>query len=76
MSRSEEVEQLDALIRILVKRRHELHHSQETINYEVGVADRLLSKWEIGMKHPSLRSLMRWAEALDMTLDITVKEKK
>ena len=72
---SDEAELLDQLVKVLVERRHELNHSQEAINFEVGVADRLLPKWEVGMKRPSLRSLIRWCNALDMKIVIIGKEK-
>ena len=70
---SDEAELLEQLVKVLVERRRELKHSQEAINFEVGVADRLLPKWEVGMKRPSLRSLMRWCDVLDMQITIIKK---
>lgn len=51
---------------ILIRRKQGL--TQDEINHRLGVADRLVSKWECGVRTPSSFSLYCWADALDSRL--------
>jgi transcriptional regulator with XRE-family HTH domain len=53
------------IIKPMVERRHDLKLTQEDVNFKIGVADRLVSKWECGTRTPTLFNLVCWAEALD-----------
>ena len=44
---------LKDVVKQLVKRRKELGITQEELNYKLGVADRLVSKWESGTRTPT-----------------------
>ncbi|MEE9361977.1 MAG: hypothetical protein V3U92_05205 [Cellulophaga sp.] len=48
----------------MVKRRIELGITQEDVNYALNVADRLVSKWECGIRTPASFSLYCWADVL------------
>lgn len=56
---------LKEIIRPMVDRRHDLRLTQEDVNFKIGVADRLVSKWECGTRTPNLFNLVCWAEALN-----------
>ncbi|MEQ8524715.1 helix-turn-helix transcriptional regulator [Gracilimonas sp.] len=49
----------------LIKLRHRKGMTQEELNHRIGVADRLVSKWECGMRTPTSFNLYCWADALD-----------
>ncbi len=55
---------LKDLVHSLVKRRHYLGMTQDVLNYDIGVAERLVSKWECGTKSPTAFNLYCWADAL------------
>ena len=48
----------------LVKRRKELGVTQEKVNFDLGVADYLVAKWENGLKSPTSFHLYCWADSL------------
>ncbi len=58
----------------LVERRHELELTQEELNSRLGIADRLLSKWECGMRSPTSFNLYCWSYALGMRLTIAAND--
>ena len=60
----------DELILQLVARRKELGWTQEMVNDDLGVADRLVSKWECGMKYPNFRHILMWTDILNCRLVI------
>ncbi|MEC7754023.1 helix-turn-helix transcriptional regulator [uncultured Roseivirga sp.] len=49
----------------LVQRRRDLKMTQEELNYKLGVADRLVSKWECGDRTPTAFHLYCWSDALN-----------
>lgn len=55
---------LHDIVKAMVKRRIELGMTQEDVNYALNVADRLVSKWECGIRTPASFSLYCWADAL------------
>ena len=48
----------------LILLRKERGLSQNDLNTEIGVADRLVSKWECGERRPRFQNLLTWAAAL------------
>ena len=52
----------------LVTKRKRLEYTQEELNARLGVADRLVGKWEVGIRTPTSFHLYCWADALDMRL--------
>jgi len=56
-----------------IKRRHKLKITQMELNDRIGVADKLVSKWECGMRRPNVYNLYNWAEALKCKITLKVK---
>lgn len=65
---------LKDVVKQLIKRRKELGVTQEELNYKLGVADRLISKWECGTRTPTSFHLYCWADALDSKLTIAAND--
>lgn len=65
---------LNSVVKQLVQRRHALNITQDQLNYELGVADRLVSKWECGLRTPNSFNLYCWADALGTKLTIISKD--
>lgn len=65
---------LNNVVKQLVQRRHALGMTQDELNYQLGVADRLVSKWECGLRTPSSFNLYCWADALGTKLTIMSKD--
>ena len=61
---------LKSLVQALVRRRKELGMTQEQLNYNLGMADRLVSKWEVGTRTPLTFNLYCWADELKSDLMI------
>lgn len=61
---------LKSLIRPLATHRSQIGLTQDDANEKIGIADRLINKWEVGMKLPSMFSLYCWCEALGMELKL------
>ena len=57
----------------LVELRHERGLTQEQLNHKLGMSDRLVSKWECGMRTPTGFNLYCWADALGARLGIIRK---
>lgn len=49
----------------MIARRKELGLTQDDVNYKLGVADRLVSKWECGVRSPTAFNLLCWAQVLE-----------
>lgn len=58
----------------LIILRHERNMTQEELNYKIGVADRLVSKWECGIRTPTSFNLYCWADALDGKIKVVPNE--
>ena len=56
---------LKTVIQPMIERRKLLGMTQEELNHKIGIADRLVSKWECGTRRPTSFNLFCWAEALD-----------
>ena len=54
----------------LVEERKNQGISQEELNGRLGVADRLLGKWEVGVRQPTAFNLYCWADSLNMKLTV------
>lgn len=65
---------LQALITELIRLRKIQGLSQEAVNYKLGVADRLVGKWECGIRNPTLFNLHCWAKALGAKLTIACND--
>jgi transcriptional regulator with XRE-family HTH domain len=51
-------------VKQLVRQRHRLGITQDDLNHTLGVADRLVSHWECGVRSPTAFHLYCWADAL------------
>lgn len=60
---------LNNLVTKLVEQRHIRNLTQEELNAILGVTDRLLGKWEAGIRTPTVFHLICWGEALDLRLN-------
>src|SRR5688572_30594499 len=65
---------LALLVRQFVERRHALKRSQAEIDHRLGCADRLISKFECGLRSPGLYMAMLWADTLDCDLVLVPRE--
>ncbi len=72
--KAERADFLGKVVGQLIKKRNKLGLTQETVNDMVGIADRLLSKWECGDKTPTSFNLYCWAEALNC--EIVLRERR
>ena len=59
---------LKRVVSQLVTRRKELGLTQDDVNDLLGVADRLVSKWECGVRTPTTFHLHCWIDALNSQL--------
>ena len=57
----------------LVVRRLALGITQAEVDYKMGNADRLCSKWECGLRTPTSFNLYCWADTLQCTLTMIHK---
>ena len=55
---------LHDIVKELVRQRHQLGITQDDLNHTLGVADRLVSHWECGVRSPTAFHLYCWADAL------------
>lgn len=62
------------VVTLLIKRRLELGITQDELNHMLGVADRLVSKWECGVRTPSSFHLYCWADALESRMTIVAND--
>ena len=65
---------LHEVVKQLVKQRHRLGITQDELNHTLGVADRLVSHWECGVRTPTGFHLYCWADALESELFIIPKK--
>lgn len=61
---------LKDVVKELIKQRKQLNLSQEELNARLGIADRLLSKWECGLRTPTSFNLYCWALSLGLKLTV------
>ena len=62
------------VVKELVRLRKQRKYTQEELNYRLGVADRLISKWECGLRTPTSFNLYCWADALDAKLKVVAND--
>lgn len=67
---------LHDVVKDLVKQRHRLGITQDDLNHTLGVADRLVSHWECGVRSPTAFHLYCWADALKSKLAIVAQDNK
>ncbi len=65
---------LHDVVKELVRQRHRLGITQDDLNHTLGVADRLVSHWECGVRSPTAFHLYCWADALKSKLVIIPNE--
>lgn len=65
---------LKDVVLLLIARRLELGITQDELNHMLGVADRLVSKWECGVRTPTSFHLYCWADALESMITITAND--
>jgi len=65
---------LKDVVLLLIARRLELGITQDELNHELGVADRLVSKWECGTRTPTSFHLYCWADALESMITVTAND--
>ena len=65
---------LNNIVSELVKQRQKLELTQEELNAILGITDRLLGKWEVGIRTPTCFHLYCWAEALNMQLAVIAND--
>ena len=56
-----------------IERRHKMGLTQMDVNEQIGVADKLVSKWESGMRRPNVYNLYNWAEVLKCKIELKEK---
>lgn len=54
----------------LVKLRKYRDYKQQDLSLQIGMNEKLVQKWESGIRTPSVFNLINWAEALDAELAI------
>ena len=67
---AEIVAYLPFIRKILAAKRHSIGLTQDDLNEQLGYADRLVSKWECGLKRPSALMLLRWIKSLSLCLQL------
>ena len=65
---------LEDVVKRLIKRRLQLGITQDDLNHMLGVADRLVSKWECGVRTPTSFHLYCWADALGSVITIVAND--
>ena len=65
---------LEDVVKRLIKRRLQLGMTQDDLNHRLGVADRLVSKWECGVRTPTSFHLYCWADALKSKMTIVAND--
>ena len=63
----------DPVIDALIAVRHARGLRQADVDEMIGCAERLVSKWECREKYPSNYNLVLWAQALGVTLTVTME---
>ena len=66
---------LDGIAQVLIQARKDANLTQDMLNARLGIADRLLNKWECGIKTPSGFNLYCWADALNYELTAVPRDK-
>lgn len=64
----------DPLIQQLIAARRARKLRQEDLDRMIGCADRLVSKWECGIRRPSAYFLLLWAQALDVKITLQMED--
>ena len=59
----------------MVKARKKCNYTQAQVDYKIGCADGLVSKWECGDRIPSFFMLVCWSEVLDVEIKAVPKLK-
>jgi ribosome-binding protein aMBF1 (putative translation factor) len=57
-------------VRKLTARRNALGITQRALDEMVGVSNCMIAKWESGQRHPTAQSLIKWAKALGLRVEL------
>ena len=57
----------------IVKARKKCNYTQAQVDYKIGCADGLVSKWECGDRIPSFFMLVCWSQVLDVEIKAVPK---
>lgn len=66
---------LNRLIRLIKERRQQMQVSQEMLSEISGVALRTVKQFESGKGNPTLKTLMKLADALGLEISLQVKKR-
>lgn len=65
--------QYTKIIEILKHRRKELRYTQEEMGIKVGCGQAHITRYETGVATPKLDTLIKWANALGLKIEFTIK---
>lgn len=65
----------EPLVQQLIAARRQRKLRQEDLDRMIGCADRLVSKWECGVRRPSAYFLLLWAQALEVKLTVHMDDR-
>jgi transcriptional regulator with XRE-family HTH domain len=60
----------------MVKARKKCNYTQAQVDYKIGCADGLVSKWECGDRIPSFFMLVCWSEVLNVEIKLVERKQK
>ena len=63
------------IVSAMVKARKKCNYTQAQVDFKIGCADGLVSKWECGDRIPSFFMLVCWSEVLDVEIKAVPKLK-
>ena len=64
---------LSEIVMQFIERRKDLNLTQEEVDFRMGTAERLCSKWECGQRMPTSFNFLCWAQALGAELKLFVR---
>lgn len=64
---------LSDIVSQFIARRKALNLTQEDVDFRMGIADRLCSKWECGLRTPNSFNFLCWAQALEAEIKLCDK---
>ena len=64
------------LVQALIERRRALDMTQREVDTAMGVSQCMIAKWESEKRFPTTTSLIKWAAALGMKVQLVTTSKK
>lgn len=62
------------IVDAMVEARKNIGYTQAQVDFKIGCADGLVSKWECGDRIPSFFMLACWSEVLEVDIKVTSKK--